>query len=743
MNVEVETVPPKKRIVRRPKTTTKAAEPTGLPPSSGTEEHLNPITGANDTATSYGPPVPFTPHTNALKQSSKNAPKVQIVPTVTADSIASFILELFAGQIQVHGPTMYLYSQAQCRWRHFPVVGAAKHSDLYALVASAEKPIRDSFLEYSPGVQSKLASTLMKMLVWNSTGYAKLCARIVAAAIVPAKDCPPSTEKCPFDSDPNLLGFENGVLDLTTRELLGFRIDLLVSMSTGYHYVQPTEEETEQCAAIFEGWFPEYDDQVDCLQVLAGGLDGHHYPAIFSQCDHVCFVTMMGDVLGPEYFRIAGDNMWSGSDRAWLDRVRMVYIADACLPDASKVDKDRSKMYIKLCATFTASGTPIESKKHTFPLRCTVFGGGFPSKIDKDNQTIPIPSRAALLNLLLGVRGAFAVDSVMQFDPRVMALPTITTVPAVGAGVKKPSEKKSKEKESTVAAVDWIPLNPQSVNKYGLTYRHSNVGSMSVPSLEIGVDEVGRGPLFGRTYVAAAVLPPVETITQEQAKTFDQVRDSKKISSKAKMRDLAERIKVACPFWSIQFQEAADIDRLNITQAIVESIGVAVDAVIGSAVTTNGQAQMGASLDQVHILADGHDFTGHWYLGTKVRVSNFDKGDNRFVAIACAAILAKDAHDTYILALCEERPELVTKYCMNTNMGYGTAAHMEGIRVHGVTDLHRRSFAPVRRSIEAATGHPLTVGGSGIGFGSGSQYATPRTAAGEVVCLFDNETVST
>jgi ribonuclease HII len=67
-------------------------------------------------------------------------------------------------------------------------------------------------------------------------------------------------------------------------------------------------------------------------------------------------------------------------------------------------------------------------------------------------------------------------------------------------------------------------------------------------------------------------------------------------------------------------------------------------------------------------------------------------GDNLFVAIACASILAKTARDEYILELCEQYPYLKTNYGIEKNMGYGTKTHLDGIKTHGITQWHRKTY---------------------------------------------------
>jgi ribonuclease HII len=73
-----------------------------------------------------------------------------------------------------------------------------------------------------------------------------------------------------------------------------------------------------------------------------------------------------------------------------------------------------------------------------------------------------------------------------------------------------------------------------------------------------------------------------------------------------------------------------------------------------------------------------------------------EKGDATYSSIAAASILAKVARDDYIAELCQQHPELATKYGIDTNMGYGSKKHMDGIKEHGITEFHRKSFKPCK-----------------------------------------------
>jgi len=227
-----------------------------------------------------------------------------------------------------------------------------------------------------------------------------------------------------------------------------------------------------------------------------------------------------------------------------------------------------------------------------------------------------------------------------------------------------------------------------SLNKYyDLANRH-----------EIGIDEAGRGPLFGRLYVAAAILP--------KDNTFDHgaMRDSKKFTSKRKIVEVAEYIKAHSIAWTVQYIEAEEIDRINIRQAVLKAMHLCIDAILGKMGDSN--------FDDYMLLVDGNDFKPYTKFNDAsgetvcMRHETIPGGDNLYTSIAAASILAKVARDQYIAELCAEDPSLVEKYGLDTNMGYGTKKHMDGIALHGVVDGHRRSYAPVSRCIERSI-HPI------------------------------------
>lgn len=187
--------------------------------------------------------------------------------------------------------------------------------------------------------------------------------------------------------------------------------------------------------------------------------------------------------------------------------------------------------------------------------------------------------------------------------------------------------------------------------------------------LVIGVDEAGRGPLAGPVVAAAVLLgahPPAG------------LDDSKKLS--AKRRAILEpAIKDSC-HWALGVIEADEIDRINIFAATMQAMTMAVDALC---------AQLGASPDEV--LIDGNmtpqGRVAAWRWPARAIVG----GDGLEACISAASIIAKEHRDRVMRNHAVTHPH----YGWERNAGYGTREHLDALRQHGPTPLHRRSFAPV------------------------------------------------
>ncbi len=204
--------------------------------------------------------------------------------------------------------------------------------------------------------------------------------------------------------------------------------------------------------------------------------------------------------------------------------------------------------------------------------------------------------------------------------------------------------------------------------------------------IEIGIDEAGRGPMFGRVYAAAVVLP-----TGEEYKHAD-MKDSKRFHSEKKINSIAEYIKENALAWAVGYAEATEIDEVNIRVATHRAMHRAIEQVC---------EKMELNFENTHLLVDGNDFTPvmrmHNGMFLPLRYTTIEQGDNKVTNIAAASILAKVERDKYITALCTEAPILDERYGLPKNKGYGTQQHMQGIKDYGISDYHRKTFGICRQ----------------------------------------------
>jgi ribonuclease HII len=211
---------------------------------------------------------------------------------------------------------------------------------------------------------------------------------------------------------------------------------------------------------------------------------------------------------------------------------------------------------------------------------------------------------------------------------------------------------------------------------------------------EIGIDEAGRGPLFGRLYVAACVLPK----ERDSGFHFEWMQDSKKIHSRKKMQELAEYIKTHSLAWYIHFVEADVIDTINIRQAVLMAMHECAKQVIAQLSSRSPQETPESHLRDYMLFVDGNDFTPHMIFNPdtqtmeEIPFETVEGGDNKYAFIAAASILAKNERDTYIEELCNRYPILNERYGLAKNMGYGTQVHRDGIQTWGITQWHRKSY---------------------------------------------------
>jgi ribonuclease HII len=203
---------------------------------------------------------------------------------------------------------------------------------------------------------------------------------------------------------------------------------------------------------------------------------------------------------------------------------------------------------------------------------------------------------------------------------------------------------------------------------------------------EIGIDEAGRGPLFGRLYVAGVILPKTSDFQHEMMK------DSKRFHSKKKIQAVAEYIKQHAIAWSVHYVEPSIIDEINIRQSVFRGMHGCIRDILS-------RTDLGLTDGNTLLLVDGNDFKPFTLYDTEkeeirsFRHETIEGGDNKYTSIAAASILAKVERDAYIADLCTLYPELAERYGIDTNMGYGTKKHIQGIEEFGITQWHRKTYA--------------------------------------------------
>jgi ribonuclease HII len=180
-----------------------------------------------------------------------------------------------------------------------------------------------------------------------------------------------------------------------------------------------------------------------------------------------------------------------------------------------------------------------------------------------------------------------------------------------------------------------------------------------------GIDEVGRGPLFGPVVAAAVILP--------KGCNLQGLTDSKKLSEK-KRNELDREIRLNAVAWAIAAVDAATIDRINIRRASLEAMRRAVE-------------QLGLSPD--FLLIDGRD-TIEWDCPQQAVI----QGDATSFSIAAASVLAKVHRDRLLVALDSEYPG----YGLARHKGYCSPEHMAALELLGPTPLHRKSYQPVAQA---------------------------------------------
>lgn len=191
-----------------------------------------------------------------------------------------------------------------------------------------------------------------------------------------------------------------------------------------------------------------------------------------------------------------------------------------------------------------------------------------------------------------------------------------------------------------------------------------------------GVDEVGRGALFGPVIAAAVILPTSALSELVEAK----IRDSKQLSA-YRREELAKKICNCALAWGVDSASSAEIDQINILQASLLAMKRAV---------------LKLKVKPQLCLVDGN----HTIKDLSIPQQTLVKGDEKSIVIASASIVAKVWRDDLITQWAKKYP----MYDLAANKGYGTARHLQALKEYGASPLHRRSFRPCQVEVAAFGG---------------------------------------
>jgi ribonuclease HII len=200
------------------------------------------------------------------------------------------------------------------------------------------------------------------------------------------------------------------------------------------------------------------------------------------------------------------------------------------------------------------------------------------------------------------------------------------------------------------------------------TFRYENNAVKNGAKIVAGIDEAGRGPLAGPVVAAAAILPD-----KFRHKTLN---DSKQLTEQQREEIYAELTANPEFHWAVGVSDVDVIDHYNILRATWRAMQLALDAL---------------TVRPDHALVDGLRVP---LIG--VTQTAIVKGDAKSFSIAAASVVAKVTRDRMMLTIHEQFPE----YNFARHKGYGTPEHLAALGQYGPSPVHRRSFAPVRQTIE-------------------------------------------
>ena len=227
---------------------------------------------------------------------------------------------------------------------------------------------------------------------------------------------------------------------------------------------------------------------------------------------------------------------------------------------------------------------------------------------------------------------------------------------------------------STLRMVYWKPMRIKNARRQASApaWMHKSSGKMAAVPHEAGVDEAGCGSLMGDLVAAAVILP----------KTYDTagLDDSKKLSEK-KRDAIGTKLR----------REVATIGIGKISREEIDAhgLGWARRAVFERALDALSEKEIAISIvvDGTGFF-DGYNSISDWKLEARA--------DSLYASVAAASIIAKTERDADIVRICDAHPEMAEQYGWRSNKGYPAPAHKKGIQMFGITEFHRRSFAPCK-----------------------------------------------
>lgn len=211
----------------------------------------------------------------------------------------------------------------------------------------------------------------------------------------------------------------------------------------------------------------------------------------------------------------------------------------------------------------------------------------------------------------------------------------------------------------------------------------------------IGVDEAGRGCMWGSVFAGAVILP--QELTDEERLTKEEaflLRDSKKLSDKRR-NEAAALVYKRSLGWGVGESTSDEIDQWNILQATQTAMHRAIRNCIRMLKEKETET---VKYEVTEILVDGNYF--RMFVddnGEMIPHSCVIGGDASNRSIAAASILAKTSRDNHVLFAVDSDPDLDIKWGMKRHKGYCTRDHMNALEIHGIHPMHRKSYGPVKK----------------------------------------------